>query len=240
MAVTEAKIGYGTTFKWGANFVAEITRVGPVNLTASKQNATSLGSDNSYLDILPGLIDPGDIEIEGWFRPDDTAQAALVADMNSRTSRTWIIAFPTALSGTTWTADGYVTGFSAGDATPEGIIPFSATISVIGKPTLGVTAGDDLTGLVFTGDQTGIIATVPAFAGATYAYTWDGSAENTFTVTPTCAAADSITVNGNTVVSGAASSPIDTLPDALVTVTVITKTAGKSNKIYTITVFDGL
>lgn len=172
--VTQAKIGYGTTFKWGGDFVAELTRVGAVKLTAAKVDATTLGSPDSYRDILPGLIDPGDVEIEGLFRPDDTAQAALITDMNARTSRTCIIAFPTALSTAIWTFDAYCTGFAAGDATPEGIIPFSATLSIVGKPALttsmvaGMTA---LSGIEQTG--TAPLVILPAIAVGTYTYAAD-------------------------------------------------------------------
>jgi hypothetical protein len=35
-----------------------------------------------------------------------------------------------------WTGTAYITGFEAGDATLEGIIPFRATMSITGKPTL--------------------------------------------------------------------------------------------------------
>lgn len=177
--VTSAKIGYGTTFKWGANFVAELTRVGPVTLVASKQDATTLGSANTYKDVLPGLIDPGDVEIEGLFRPDDTAQAALVTDMNARTSRTCIIAFPTALSTTTWTFDAYCTGFVAGDATPEGIIPFSATLSIVGRPTLGVTASAGMTGLVAEEADATNIPYSPTVGVAVYTYMGDTLVDTT-------------------------------------------------------------
>ena len=234
------QIGYGTTLTWDGDPVGQLTHIGPVNLTISKQDSTNLAPASATKTILPGLIDPGDVEIEGWFTPSDTGQAGMRADMLSRTVKEFIITFPTDISSSTWTGNAYVTALSAGDVTSEGIIPFTATLSITGLPVLGVTAGDDLTGLVFTGDISGIIALTPPFAGATYTYTWNGTAENSFTVTPTCAAATSITVNGSTVASGVASSSILTLPDDLVDVEVITITTGKSRKTYTITVFDGL
>ncbi len=243
--VTSAKIGYGTTFKWGANFVAELTRVSPVSISASKQDATTLGSANTYKDVLPGLMDPGDIEIEGLFRPDDTAQAALLTDMNSRTSRAFIIAFPTALSTTTWTGTAYCVGFVAGDATPEGIIPFSATLAIVGKPTLGVTAAADATTIELVGDVTPNMVEVPTFAGATYVYSVVGTADNTFTVEVTAAAADNITMNVDggadiALTSGVPSAAIDTLPGDIVTVVIRVQEDDKSTKTYTIRVSDGV
>ena len=238
--MTGPQIGYGTTLSWDGDPVGELTRIGPVNLTITKVDSTNLAPTSATKTILPGLIDPGDVEVEGWFKPSDTGQAGMRADMLTRTVKEFIITFPTAISSSTWTGNAYVTALAAGDVTNEGIVPFTATLSVTGLPVLGVTAGDNLTALVFTGDISGVVATVPVFAAGTYTYTLDGSAENSFTVTPTCVAATSITVNGNTVASGVASSAIDTLPGALVTITVITLTTGKASKTYTITVFDGL
>lgn len=242
---TSAKIGYGTTFKWGSDFVAELTRVGAVSLTASKQDATTLGSPDSYTDVIPGLINPGDVEIEGWFRPDDTAQFALLTDMNSRTSRAFIIAFPVALSTTTWVGTAYCVGFVAGDATPEGIIPFSATLAIRGKPTLGVTAAGDATNIELVGDITGNMVEVPTFAGATYIYSVDGSSDNDFTVEVTAAAADDITMNVDggadvALATGVPSAAIDTSSGDIVTVVIRVQEDDKSTKTYTVRVVGGL
>ena len=238
--VTSAKIGYGTTFKWGSDFVAELTRVGAVSLTASKQDATTLGSADSYRDMIPGLIDPGDLEIEGWFRPDDTAQAALVADMNSRTSRTFIIAFPTSLSTTTWTGTAYVTGFVAGDATPEGIIPFSATLSIVGKPTLGVTASTGMSALTGIEENVGASLTfLPTFAIGTFNYTTSvNTASNWIQLTPTASGHTiTITVLGveSTVTSGNLSGELTIGGTGTVTeVTIKVVETDKSSKTYTL------
>lgn len=231
--VSEAKIGYGTTFKWGDDFVAELTRVGPVSLTVSKQDATTLASPDSFKDILPGLVDPGDVELEGLFRPDDTAQRAMLTDMKARQKRAFIIAFPTALSTTTWAGDAYCTAFAAGDATPEGIIPFTATISIVGKPTLGVTASTGLTDPWFVISESAVVS--PDEAGDAYLYVATVlTGVTSVTVTPT-AAAGVITVQGNVVATGEASSAI-TLGAAgtVTTITIVVKETAKSAKTYVI------
>lgn len=242
---TSAKIGYGATFKWGANFVAELTRVSPLGVTTAKQDATTLDSLNSYKDFLPGLLDPGDIELEGWFRPDDTAQAAIWADMEAFTSRTIIIAFPTALSTTTWTATAYIVAFAAGELTPEGIIPFTATVGVVGQPTLGVTAAGDATNIELVGDITANMVEVPTFAGATYEYTVVGTADNTFTIEVTAAAADDITLNvdggaDQALTTGVVSSAINTASGDIVVCVIRVSEDGKSDKTYTVRVSDGV
>ncbi len=133
---TAANIGYGTTFTWHAVVVGEVTRIGSVTLTATKVDATTLGSADTYKEYIPGMIDPGDVELEGWLDPDDAGQVALITDLNARTEQAWIITFPAGISSAVWNGNGYCVGFSAGDATGEGLVPFTATIALSNKPTL--------------------------------------------------------------------------------------------------------
>jgi len=136
MPATAADIGYGTTFTWNSQLIGELTRIGSVTLTTTKVDATTLDTPNFYKEYMPGLIDPGNLELEGWLDPDDTGQKLLLVDFNDRSEQAWEIAFPAAISSATWGGNGYVVGFSAGDATPEGLVPFTATIALSDKPTL--------------------------------------------------------------------------------------------------------
>ena len=216
-------IGYGTTFTWDGDPVGELTRIGPVNITISKQDSTNLGATNAFKTMLPGLLDPGDVEIEGFFRPGDTGQAGMLADMLSRTVKAFIIAFPTAISTSTWMGNAYVTAFSAGDATPEGVIPWTATISITGKPTLGVTLSAGMTVMVVE-EETGAanVPYSPACAVGTYYYVADAVIDTAsdyvkFTITAaapqvitvTCLGVDyphDTTIQGGAVMIGAAAS----------------------------------
>ena len=87
----------------------------------------------------------------------------------------------------------------------------------------------NLTGLVVT------TATLsPVFAAGTYAYTAAVlNAVASVTVTPTCAAATSIRVNGTTVASGVASGAI-ALATGVNTITITVLETAKTNKTYTI------
>lgn len=169
MAVTAGKIGSTTTLTWHGDSPLELTRIGSVILTATKVDSTTLGTADFYKEFIPGLIDPGDVDIEGLFRPDDAGTILLKTDMEARTSQTFTIAFPTALSTTTWTGTAYITAFSAGDATPEGIIPFKATMSIVGKPTLNITLSAGMTALTGAEDS-GAITIEPTVDVATYSY----------------------------------------------------------------------
>lgn len=230
---TEAKIGYGTTLTWHGETVVELTRIGAVKLSVTKVDSTTLSSPDFYKEFIPGLLDPGDVEIEGLFRPDDAGQTALKTDMEARTSHSFTIAFPTALSTTTWTGTAYITAFEAGDVTIEGMIPFTAMMSIVGKPTLGVTASAGLTTPWFAISESAVI--VPSPAGAVYNYVATVlTGITSVTVTPT-AATGIITVQGNTVASGNASSPITLGAAGSITeITIIVTETGKSPKTYTI------
>lgn len=238
------QIGYGTTLSWGAQPVGELTRIGPVNLTITKQDTTNLAPTSATKTILPGLIDPGDIEIEGWFTPSDTGQALMRADMLSRTVKEFIITFPTTVSSSTWTGNAYCTALAAGDITPEGVIPFTATLSITGLPVLGVTAAGAATDILITGDVGGALTEVPTFAGTTYIYSVDTSADATFTVTVTAAAADDITMNIDggadiALTSGVASANQDANTGVINTVVITVAEDLKSPRIYTVRCVEG-
>ncbi len=226
-------IGYGTTFSWDGDPVGELTRVGPVSITIAKQDSTNLGATNAFKTMLPGLLDPGDVELEGWFRPGDTGQAGMIADMLTRTVKEAIITFPTSISSSTWTMQAYVTAFTAGDATPEGIVPWTATISITGKPVLGVTASAGLTTPFFSIDESAVVE--PSEAGDVFVYVatvLTGVASVTLTPTAT---AGVITVQGNVVATGVASSAITLGGAGSVTIiTIIVTESLKSPKTYII------
>jgi len=166
---TAGAIGHTTTLTWLATEVAELTSIGGVSISATKVDSTSLGSANHYKELLPGLLDPGDVEIEGIFKPADTnGQIALMTDMESRTSRAFTITFPTAMA-CTWTGTAYVTKFATGPVTSEGMVTFSATLSIVGQPSLNITAVTGMTGLTGT-ETSGAITIEPTIDAATWTY----------------------------------------------------------------------
>jgi len=133
---TEGSIGHGATFTWHAQLIGELTRIGAVDLTVGKVDATTLGTSDYYKEYVPGLIDPGDLEIEGLWDPDDVGQALIFTDLHLRATQTWLITFPAGVSSATCTGSGFLSKFTFGEATPEGLVTFSATIVVTAKPTL--------------------------------------------------------------------------------------------------------
>ena len=131
---TAGSIGHGATFTWHAQLIGELTRIGEVSFAVGKIDATTLGTADYYKEYIPGLIDPGDLVIEGLFDPDDVGQALLFDDLHTRDTQTWLITFPPGVSSATFTANGFLSAFTAGESTPEGLVTFSATIVVTTKP----------------------------------------------------------------------------------------------------------
>ncbi|MDD5082600.1 MAG: phage tail tube protein, partial [Dehalococcoidales bacterium] len=224
---------------------AEVTKIGGVELTAPKEDTTSADSLNGFTEFLPSLIDPGDVPIEFILRPDDAAQVALETDMIARTSRTAVISIP--LSTMTWTFTAYITKFKAADIDAKGVIRGSATLSILGKPVLGITASADITTLTGIEENAGAALTfVPAFAGASYTYnvlvntasTWIKLTvtDATAVITATAYDAAGTILWGPSTLTTAVQSGAITLDaaDSVTRVVVKVVDAGKSAKNYTI------
>jgi hypothetical protein len=175
----------------------------------------------------------GDCTLSGYFDPADTSgQIAMLTDATARTSRTGIITFPAA-TGTTWTFTGFITAIKVGDAPTNEGLPFTATIRPSGKPTFATTASTGLTNPFFAISESAVIA--PSPSGSVYTYVATVlTGVTSVTVTPT-ATAGAITVNGNTVATGEASSAITLGAAGSVTpITIVVTETGKSPKTYTI------
>ena len=230
-----SKLGFGTTFTWDGAVIAKLTAINGIELTVDMVDATTHDSSDSYKEVVPGLIDPGEIGLEGYFDyTDTTGQHAMLADLNARDSKTYTITFP-ASTGTTWTGTGYLTKLKIGDAPTDGLIPFSASVKPSGKPTFAVATSTGLTNPFFTvSNSTDII---PAASGSVYEYAVTVlTGTSTVTVTPT-AASGVITVDGNVVATGVASSAITLgAADSVTTITIVVTETSKAPKTYTLKV----
>lgn len=227
---TAAKLASGTSLARNGNTIAELTNIGGIEISLDAIDVTSHQSADSFKEYVGGLLDVGEVSIEGNFIPGDTnGQVGLLTDMLAKTLQSFVIAFPAA-TGTTWSFSALVTKFKAADAPVDGVLPFSASLKISGKPTLATAASNNLSNLVLT------TATLyPAFAAGTYDYTAT-SIGASITVTPT-AAAGTITVNGNVVATGVPSGAISLgAIGAVTTVTVVVTETNKSAKTYVVRV----
>ncbi len=239
---TSAIIGKGAVFARAGNAIAELTAINGIDVTRGSVEATSHDSASGYQEFIPGLKDGGEISLEGNFIAGDTnGQIALFnTDMESDALVAYTITFPTAITAT-FSFNGFVTkapgiGLPIGDK-----IPFAATIKVSGKPTLSVTASNNITVLSGIEENTGAaLDFVPNFAQATRTYNINVNTASTWIkVTATFAAGTcTVEVGGvvvqtltSTVQSGAITiGAADSLTDVLIKV----KETGKVAVTYTL------
>ena len=228
-----AKHSFGTTLTWDSVSVAGLTAINGVDVSADTVEVSNHLSSDAYKEYLVGMIEPGELSVEGQFDyTDTTGQHAMLTDLNGRTAKTWTITFPSA-TGATWTGSGFLVGFKVGDATLDNAIPFSARIKLTGKPTFAVTASTGLTTPFFAISESAVV--VPTAAGDVYEYVATVlTGVSSVTVTPT-ATAGTITVNGTTVATGEASGAITLGAAGSVTeVEIVVSEDNKSPKTYTI------
>jgi predicted secreted protein len=125
----------GAVFKIGSTTVAEVTSISGPNFSADSLDVTTHGSADRYREFIQGLRDGGEVSIEGNYT---TASSALmVTQLNTSTAVTVTVDLPTTPSVTRFTASVISTGFST-EAPVDGVIPFTATFKVSGKPSLGL------------------------------------------------------------------------------------------------------
>ena len=230
--MTEGFSGFGTTLNWDGEDIAELTSISGPDMSADVLDLTSHDSADSFREKIAGVRDGGQISIEGNFIPGDTAgQIAAVADFIAGSTKEVIITGPTA-AAFTWTVDAFISAITFQHPYDDKL-GFTATMTITGKPVLAVTASTGLTTPYFSISESAVI--VPAAAGDVYEYVATVlTGITSVTVTPT-ATAGVITVDGNVVATGEASSAITLGAAGTVTeITIIVKETGKVAKTYTI------
>lgn len=223
---------YGTSLTWDGEVVASLDNIGGVEISVDTVEVTTHDSPDAYKEYIAGLLDAGEVALSGFYNNEDaTGQIAMVADAAARAVKAAVITFPPS-TGTTWSFNGLITSIKVGDAAVADGIPFSATIKITGKPTLAVAASAGLTTPFFA--LSGSAVLTPDAAGDEYEYV--ATVLNpvaSITVTPT-ASAGVITVNGNVVASGEASSAIPLTAGAVTDITIAVTETAKAPKTYVI------
>lgn len=115
--------------------VSEITSITPVEYSADEIDVTTHSSTDKYRQFVQGLRDAGSITVEGYFTTA-TAQSVVNLFESTYSALTATIDLPTSPSVTRFTSTVFVTSFSV-EAPLDGVITYSATFKISGKPTLG-------------------------------------------------------------------------------------------------------
>ena len=197
---------FGTSFSWNGETIAELKTINGIELTVATTDVTTHQSEDSYVREIPTFITPGDVTLEGFFSVGDSnGQIAMMADFNDKVKHECVITFPI-VTGTSWTFDAYITAIKIGDAPIDGMLPFTATVKPYGKPVFATATSVGLTTAFFAISESAVI--IPAPANAVYTYTASVlTGIESVIVTPT-ATTGVITVNGDVVATGVASSAI--------------------------------
>lgn len=123
------KLGVTSTFT-----VAEVTSISGIEYTADSLDVTTHSSTNRYREFIQGMRDAGELSIEGYYTTASATSAVALFETSSLMTCT--IDLPTSPSTSRFTATVFVTGFST-EAPLDGIIPFTTTLKITGKPSLG-------------------------------------------------------------------------------------------------------
>ena len=126
--------GNGGTLKIGATgTLTEITSVSAPGFSADTIDVTSHGSTTRFREFVKGLIDPGEIAVEGNFNYVD--YGVVYTAMATTSMQSVTVTVPSSPSTTTFVCNGFVTGLELDDPHDDKV-GFNATIKVTGKPTV--------------------------------------------------------------------------------------------------------
>lgn len=126
-----AFIPHGTTFSIGGTPVAELTDIGGPSSSVEETEVTSHDS-NFHKEFLPGLIEEGEISLEGNLVLSDAGYQALRTAFKTRAVVAWQILYPNEYG---WSGDGFFTAFEATSPSDGSQATFSATLRITGEIT---------------------------------------------------------------------------------------------------------
>jgi predicted secreted protein len=170
MPATAAVASYGTTLKWDAVLIAEITDISGPGIKVDTIDVTSYSSPSAFKEFIAGFGDGGEVSIEANFISGDTlGQIAFITDAFAKSVKEVIITYPAA-AAVSWTFNALVTSIEFKEPLEEQL-GFTATLKISGIPVMGVTASVGITAM--TGiEKTGTAALVfnPPFLAGTLLY----------------------------------------------------------------------
>lgn len=126
---TQAKSAYSTTLKSDGTEIAELTSISGPSQKIKDIDVTNMDSPDGYNEHIPGLVDSGQISIEGnW--TNAASQTTAYTDFQARTTHTFVITTP---GPHTFTVSGFWSEIST-DAKTTAALTFKASIQCSGKP----------------------------------------------------------------------------------------------------------
>jgi predicted secreted protein len=228
----------GITLTMNTFAIAEIDNIGDIGLSAETIDVTNHDSANSVKEFIGGLLDGGDVSVEGNFiAGNTTGQVAMWAALKLRTVQAFIMTFPTAITAT-WTFSAVVTDFKTKHPIKDKL-GFSAKLKISGLPVLAISQSVDATTIAIS-----VGTLIPAWAVDKYDYC-DAVVAGTATVTITVTDATAATRTVHNSFDNSTASPASGVAtgaltlgavDTITTFTITCTDTGKVPKIYTIRV----
>ena len=127
----------GTTLKTTATgseaedlVLAHLQSIGEQSSELEEIDVTTLDSPDGAKEYIPGGEDAGSVEVTANNCTDGQV-AKLLAIKDARQVREWVETYP---SGATLTYDAYISAFTFGEATTDGLATVSFTLRLSGKP----------------------------------------------------------------------------------------------------------
>jgi predicted secreted protein len=137
MSAEGGVFGLGATLVIGSTTVTKLTSIGLPAGSADDLDITTHDNTDRVREFIKGLIDPGEMSLEGIF----TYAAYTAANdlLYAEGTTTVTITLPTTPSVTNFACYGYLKSLE-GSAPHDDKIDFSATVKISGKPTVTLLA----------------------------------------------------------------------------------------------------
>ncbi len=126
--------GYGTVLEIASTPVAELTNISGPGISVDTIDVTTHDSADAFREFVAGLIDGGEISMEGNLT-DTTASDLIMNAIIARAEVAFTVVLPASAGNMTWGGQAIVTGFET-SAPHDGKLGFSASMKVTGQPTL--------------------------------------------------------------------------------------------------------
>lgn len=132
-------IAKGLGLSINSKSAGSITSIGGVEISVDTEDVTSVTDVDGYRRWMPTLRDAGEVAIEGLCDTTDEGQTELQNAKDLDDELPVVITLPEAMK-LAWSFNAVVTKYKLGEATPGGLIKFSTSLKISGKPTLAAPA----------------------------------------------------------------------------------------------------
>jgi predicted secreted protein len=112
--------------------VSGITSLGELGSESEEIETTNFDSTNGYREFVPGLMDGGDLSIEGIITKDSESDFEDMKDLaDAQTNESWEVEFP---DGAKWFLVAFVKTWKSASSEVDNVRRFMGSLRIVGKP----------------------------------------------------------------------------------------------------------